>query len=83
MTNDNEFVTMYDIVCCDRNSGRRKVLSDRDPIRGRYPAQAEVEKLQRSNRDPNVVYTIEKSSRVSIHGVDDPEGLLTHRFRAR
>jgi len=73
--------TLYDIVVCDRLSGKRTVVADKEPIRGQYPAQEEIKKLERNNRNPNLYYAAEKSTRRS-KDIDEPEGLLTHKFRA-
>jgi len=74
--------TLYDIVVCDRISGKRTVVAEKEPIRGRYPAQEEIKKMERSNRNPNLFYTAEKSTRRG-GDVEEPEGLLTHKFRAQ
>jgi hypothetical protein len=50
--------TKYELVRCDRATGKRQVLSDRGEVAGRFPAEAEMNKLRDSNRDPNVEFEL-------------------------
>jgi hypothetical protein len=50
--------TKYELVRCDRATGKRQVLSDRGEVEGRWPAEAELKKLRESNRDPNVEFEL-------------------------
>ena len=74
-------ITYYRLVIKDITSGRKKPVEGREPIRGRYPAAAERDRLQRENRDPNLQYELERST-----GPKDPgneSGLFEHHFRER
>jgi hypothetical protein len=81
--NETSNITRYDIVAVDRTTGRKKVVTSIEPIRGRYAAQAQAEKLQRTARDPNLSYVAERSSGRKPQALNTPEGLLTHKFRVR
>ena len=83
-SDDTADVTRFDIVCYDRTTGKKSVLPEKTAIRGRYAAEAEVQKLVRGNRDPNLSYTAEPSSghQQEKQVPDCPEGLLTHKFQA-
>lgn len=74
-------VYVYDLVQYDRASGRRAVMSAREPIVGRDPAHKELEKLRRANRDPNVYYAVERSTRREYSLPETPQDLLKHDFQ--
>ena len=73
-------ITYYRLVVKDITSGRRKPV-DRDPIRGRYPAEAERDKMQRSNRDASLQYELEQTSPPQPKEVGQESGILEHHFR--
>ena len=50
--------TKYELVRCDRVTGKRQTLSDRGEVAGRFPAEAELKKLREGNRDPNVEFEL-------------------------
>ncbi len=50
--------TKYELVRCDRVTGKRQILSDRGDVAGRWPAEAELKKLREANRDPNVEFEL-------------------------
>lgn len=54
----NNEETKYELVRCDRATGKRQVLSDRGEVAGRFPAEAELKKLREGNRDPNVEFEL-------------------------
>ncbi len=65
--------TKYELVRCDRVTGRRQVLRDHGEVEGRWPAEAELKKLRDANRDPNVEFELkvvrdDSSMRVSAFG---------------
>lgn len=49
---------MFELVRCDRTTGRRETIQDRGQVEGRWPAEAELKKLREANRDPNVDFEI-------------------------
>jgi len=78
-----DVITYYRLVVKDVTNGRRKALTDRDPIRGRYPAEAERDKMQRSNRDPNLRYELEQTSAPQPKESGNESTVLEHHFRDR
>lgn len=56
-------ITRFDVVRYDRVTGKREVLQDRAPIVGHWCAEEEVQKLQRTNRDPLVSYFTQPTRR--------------------
>jgi len=63
----------YELVRCDRATGKRKTLSEHGEVAGRWPAEAELKKLRESNRDPNVEFELkivsdDKSFRATAFG---------------
>ena len=51
----------FDLVRCDRVTGKKVVLRDQGPIHGRWPAEAELKKLRELNRDPNVTFELQQA----------------------
>jgi hypothetical protein len=49
------------------------------PIRGRDPADEQLERVQRANRDPRLQYEPEPTSVPKEAGVDS--GIIEHHFR--
>lgn len=70
---------LYDVVACDRSTGKKSVVAGCNPIQGRVAAEAERAKMERNNRNPNVSYVLEPSRR-RPQGEMAPESLLTHKF---
>ena len=54
----NNEETKYELVRCDRVTGKRQTLSDCGEVAGRFPAEAELKKLREANRDPNVEFEL-------------------------
>ena len=48
----------YELVRCDRATGKRQTLREHGEVAGRWPAEAELKKLRESNRDPNVEFEL-------------------------
>ena len=74
-----DVITYYRLLVKDITSGRRRAVEGRGPIRGRYPAEAERDRLQRENRNPNLQYELE---RTSAPMAKDPteSGIFEHHF---
>ncbi len=65
--------SQFNLVRCDRVSGKRTIVTKEGPIDGRWPAEAELKKLREQNRDPNIefelqVVSTEPSFRASAFG---------------
>lgn len=52
--------TRFDLVRCDRVTGKKVVLREPGTIQGRWPAEAELKKLRELNRDPNVSFELQQ-----------------------
>ena len=82
MKDDTGSITYYDLVELDRATGRRRVVPREQPVRGRYQAQTELERVQRSNRNPNLQYSLERRTRRDPDRTQilEAQNLLTHKF---
>ena len=76
-------ITYYRLVVKDITSGRRRSVDGRDPIRGRYPAEAECNRLQRENRDPNLRYELERTAAPRPKDPGNESSVMDHHFRDR
>lgn len=74
-------ITYYRLVVRDITSGRRKPIEGKDPIRGRYPAEAELEKAKRENRNPNLQFELEQTTAPQPKQAGDESGIFDHHFR--
>jgi hypothetical protein len=67
--------TKYELVRCDRATGKRQTLLDHGEVAGRWPAEAELKKLREANRDPNVEFELKVvSDEKSFRGASFGEG---------
>ncbi len=65
----------YELVRCDRATGKRQTLREHGEVAGRWPAEAELKKLRESNRDPNVEFELKiVSDDKSFRGAGFGEG---------
>ena len=78
-----DVITHYRLVIKDITSGRRRPIEGREPIRGRYPAEAERDRLQRQNRDPQLQYELERTTAPQTNDAGNESGLFDHHFRDR
>lgn len=65
--------TRFDLVRCDRVTGKKVALREQGTIQGRWPAEAELKKMRELNRDPNVTFElqqvgVQKTFRASAFG---------------
>lgn len=74
-------VTYYRLVVKDITTGRKQPCDKQEPIRGRYPAEAARDRLQRENRDPNLQYEVERTSAPQPKDPGSESGVLEHHFR--
>lgn len=59
--NGNE--TRFDVVRCDRASGKKTVMKNWGQIEGRWPAEEALKRLRETNRDPNVEFELRESGK--------------------
>jgi hypothetical protein len=71
---DKDFGTLYLLVARDLTTGTRKPVQA-PPIRGRYPAQEQLERVRRENRDPRIHYELERTT--ALRDPDEVRGLRT------
>lgn len=78
-----DVITYYRLVVKDVTSGRRRTVDGREPIRGRYTAEAERERMQRESRNPNLHYELERTGLPQANDAGNESGILSHNFRDR
>jgi len=78
-----DVITYYRLVVKDITSGRTKPCELQEPIRGRYPAEALRDRLQRENRNPNLRYELERTSAPQPKEPGSDSTVLEHHFRDR
>lgn len=76
-----ESVSFYRLVMKDVSTGTKKTITASKPIRGRYPAEEVLEKVRRANRDPRMIYELERAPEQCEEANDG--GILEHHFRDR
>ena len=75
-----EAITHYKLMVKDTTNGRRRAVEGRDVIRGRYPAEAERDRVQRENRNPNLVYELERTTAPKLKDLGSECTILDHHF---
>jgi len=78
-----EAITHYKLMVKDTTNGRRRSVEGKDAIRGRYPAEAERDRLQRENRNPNLVYELERTTAPKLKEPGNESTILDHHFGDR
>ena len=73
-------ITYYRLVVKDITSGRRRPVDGREPIRGRYSAEAERDRMQRENRNPNLSYELERTTAPKTKDPGGESGIFEHHF---
>ena len=76
-------ITYYRLVVKDITSGRKRPCDGHEPVRGRYPAEALRDRLQRENRNPNLQYEVERTSAPQPKDPGAESGMFEHHFRDR
>ena len=76
-------ITYYRLVVKDITSGRKRPCNGQQTIRGRYPAEAARDRLQRENRDPNLQYELEKTTAPQPKEAGSESTILDHHFGDR
>jgi len=76
-------ITYYRLVVKDITSGRRRAVEGREAIRGRYPAEAERDRLQRENRNPGLQYELERTTAPVPKDRGSESTIFEHHFGER
>jgi hypothetical protein len=76
-------ITHYRLVVKDITSGRKRPCENHEPVRGRYPAEALRDKLQRENRNPNLQYELERTAAPRPKDPGNESTVTDHHFGER
>ncbi len=63
MFHGDEADARFDLVRCDRATGKKTVMREWGQIEGRWPAEEALKRLRESNRDPNIEYELRDASK--------------------
>jgi len=78
-----EAITYYRLVVKDITSGRKKPCENHEPVRGRYPAEALRDRVQRENRNPNLQYELERTTAPQPKEPGSESTVFDHHFGDR
>jgi hypothetical protein len=78
-----EAITYYRLVVKDITSGRKRPCQDQEAIRGRYPAEAVRDRLQRENRNPSLQYELERTTAPAPKEAGSESTILDHHFERK
>ena len=76
-------ITYYKLLVKDTTNGRCRSVQGREAIRGRYPAEAERDRMQRENRNPSLVYELERTSAPKLKEAGNESTIMDHHFERK